>query len=151
MSQWFNWKALNALALYPSFHPCGFLQLAMKLLQVSILPLLYFTLHWHLLLLGIWGMFCLTAKSMREKVDNFTQNCKKKEWLKHILVSHSTNSLAFVGYCVAWSLYRGRIKFLWVWSSDCCSSRDKLFWTFDPFSRKYWHHKKKTDCCILHW
>ena len=32
---------------------------------------------------------------MREKVDNFTQNCKKKEWLKHILVSHSTNSLAF--------------------------------------------------------
>lgn len=52
-------------------------------------------------------MFCLTAKSIREKVDNFTQNCKKKEWLKHILVSHSTNSLAFVGYCVAYKVFTG--------------------------------------------
>lgn len=47
------------------------------------------------------GHVLFDCKSIREKVDNFTQNCKKKEWLKHILVSHSTNSLAFVGYCVA--------------------------------------------------
>lgn len=68
---------------------------------------------------------------------------------QHKLVSHPTNSLALLD--TLWhKVFTGvGSNFGELGFQTAVALETNFFGTFDPFSRKYWHHKEKTDCYTL--